>query len=336
MFCDCDASAGPSILTPARSIAISTGISGCSSCWYSISSVLLHQQRAQRCRELQREVRALARIVHRRLDGNLRERQRLGAAAADVLVGRAPCSRCARAPDPRGDARTAWRRAGSSRASCRSRGREAPRRAVRAPGRRTSDRARLFRRSRLRARAGECRATRARVESSVEARGRQPANGTYCACRGRVENDSPTIDPRIAEPPSGSTRTPTRPAARRSSASAAHAFERVDHGVFLADGLRRRRELHDERSESQPREQLEAPLLRSAAIPHRFGLEVHRHVDPDARQLAALPRVLRVAEQPFAIALVRDLRRVRQQRFERAVGRDQIARPFLADARARP
>jgi len=40
-----------------------------------------------------------------------------------------------------------------------------------------------------------------------------------------------------------------------------HVIDRVEEAVVLADGLRSRRELHDERAESEPRKQLEAALL---------------------------------------------------------------------------
>jgi hypothetical protein len=63
------------------------------------------------------------------------------------------------------------------------------------------------------------------------------------------------------------------------------------------------------------------------------GIERHRHVGSDLGQLAALPRVLRVAEQSLAIPLVRHVAGVRQQRLERTVARDQVARPLFADAR---
>ena len=77
----------------------------------------------------------------------------------------------------------------------------------------------------------------------------------------------------------------------------------------------------------------ERPLARRSAIAQRLGVELDRHVDPDPRQLTALPRVVGVPEQPLAIALVGDLAGVRQQLFERAVLRDQIAGALLADAR---
>ena len=72
------------------------------------------------------------------------------------------------------------------------------------------------------------------------------------------------------------------------------------------------------------------------AVAKRIGVELDRHVRPDARELAALPRRLDVGEQRFAIALLRDLRGVRDQVLERSVLGDQLARAFVADARARP
>ena len=54
--------------------------------------------------ELQREVGALAGVVERALERDVGERDGLRAAPADVLLAAAPCSRCARSPDPRADA----------------------------------------------------------------------------------------------------------------------------------------------------------------------------------------------------------------------------------------
>jgi hypothetical protein len=110
-------------------------------------------------------------------------------------------------------------------------------------------------------------------------------------------------------------------------------FQRLDDRVVLADRLRRWRVFHHQRAEAEPREQLEAALLRRAAVPHRLGIELDRAVDVDAREGTALTRVCGVILQPFALALVRDLGGVRQQGLEVAVLRDQFARPLLADAR---
>ena len=79
-----------------------------------------------------------------------------------------------------------------------------------------------------------------------------------------------------------------------------------------------------------------ARLPRSGAVAQLFGVELDRHVDADPRQLAALPRRVHVAEQPFAIPLVLHLGRVREQVVERSVLHNQLARALLADARARP
>ena len=75
---------------------------------------------------------------------------------------------------------------------------------------------------------------------------------------------------RIAEGASGSTRK--REAAGRSQLAGErpHLLDRVDDRVVLADRVGRRRELHHERPESQPREQLEAALRatrRDSAAP---------------------------------------------------------------------
>ena len=106
-----------------------------------------------------------------------------------------------------------------------------------------------------------------------------------------------------------------------------------DQRIVLADGVRGRRVLHHQRPESHPGEVRERPLARGSAIAERLGIELDRHVDPDPRQLTALPRVGGVPEQPLAIPLVGDLAGVRQQLLERAVLRDQIVRALLADAR---
>src|SRR5436190_1019555 len=109
------------------------------------------------------------------------------------------------------------------------------------------------------------------------------------------------------------------------------AFARVDRLVVLPDGLRRRREVHHQGAEAEAREQVEAALARAAAVAHRLGVELDRAVDVDPRQRAALPRVLGVIDEAFALPLVLDLARVGQQVFEIAVLGDQIAGPLLAD-----
>ena len=87
MRCDCAASAGPSMRTPARSTPTSTGISGSSSVVVHLVELLLFEQVAKQRRQLAGEVGALARVVDGRLDRHVRQRHRLGAAAAHVLLG---------------------------------------------------------------------------------------------------------------------------------------------------------------------------------------------------------------------------------------------------------
>src|SRR4029453_10908843 len=123
------------------------------------------------------------------------------------------------------------------------------------------------------------------------------------------------------------------PRAAQFGSQLARALDRPHESVVLADRLRVWRVVHDQGTETEPREQLEAALTRDAAISQRLRLELNRHVGPDARQFAALPRILSVSEQAFSIALVRHLGGVRQERVERSVAGDQVASALLADAR---
>ena len=106
-----------------------------------------------------------------------------------------------------------------------------------------------------------------------------------------------------------------------------------DGRVILADGLGGRRVLQHQRSEAQAREQLEATIAGRASIAKRLWIEGYGNVSADPRQLAALPGILGVVQQAFPVALVADFCGMLQQRIDRPVGRNQIARALLADAR---
>jgi hypothetical protein len=107
---------------------------------------------------------------------------------------------------------------------------------------------------------------------------------------------------------------------------------RADEGVLLRDGVGRRRVLHHERPEAEPREELVAALAGAARVAQRRQIHLDRDVGADPQQLAALARRVRVRGERFAVALLRHAGRSRQQRVERAVGADQLARALLADA----
>src|SRR5207237_10808551 len=91
--------------------------------------------------------------------------------------------------------------------------------------------------------------------------------------------------------------------------------------------------LHDQGSEAEPCEQIEAALLRGATVAERVRIEIDRAIGVNLRERAALAGVLGVVEQPLALALVRHVGRMGEQVFERAVLRDQLARPLFTDAR---
>ena len=122
-------------------------------------------------------------------------------------------------------------------------------------------------------------------------------------------------------------------ASRARSASAAHALRRsstmpVVFAIVSAVGA------YSVASERKPSSLKiwKQRLARGAAVAERVGSNSHRHVGADPRELAALPRVVDVGQQRFAVALVLDLGGVRDQVLERAVGGDQLARALLADA----
>ena len=137
---------------------------------------------------------------------------------------------------------------------------------------------------------------------------------------------------RMADGASGSTRSANRPAVPQLFDQRLQPFGRVDDGVVVADGVSGWRVLHHERAEAHAGEVREGALTRRAAVAQRLGIELHRHVDPDARQLPALPRIVGMLDQAFAVSLVGHLGGMGEQLFERAVARDELARALLADA----
>ncbi len=138
---------------------------------------------------------------------------------------------------------------------------------------------------------------------------------------------------RIDDGPSGITRSAKLPADGQPIGQIPKRQRRGDGPIAPRGGGGRWRVLFGQRAKPELVEDLERALPRSAAIGQRRGVEVDRHVGPDARQVLALARVVGVPEQPLAIPLVLDLGGVRQQVLERAVGRDQLARALVADAR---
>ncbi len=64
----------------------------------------------------------------------------------------------------------------------------------------------------------------------------------------------------------------------------------------------------------------------------RLGMDLDRQVGVDGDQLLRQERLLTIGEQPFAIGLARHLGGARQQRLDRTVLGDELARPFLADS----
>ena len=112
--------------------------------------------------------------------------------------------------------------------------------------------------------------------------------GTYRAWRSAVENAIPTIGARIAAGSPGITRSAD--ASRRLQLRRERRqLEGGHEAIVPVARLRRRRVLSDERSEAEPREQLERALPRRPAVAHRVDAERDGHVRPDARELPALP-----------------------------------------------
>ncbi len=132
--------------------------------------------------------------------------------------------------------------------------------------------------------------------------------------------------------PSASTCRATRPLAADVGRQRRHRRGRLDDGVVLGDRLGRRRVVGDQRAEAERREQRVAALARGAAIGERLGIERHRHVGVDGDQLPAAAGVVGVRQERLALLLRLHLAGRGEQRVERAVGGDEIAGAFLADA----
>jgi hypothetical protein len=113
----------------------------------------------------------------------------------------------------------------------------------------------------------------------------------------------------------------------------ANGLARVGHPVALGDGRGRRCVFLGERSEPELVEDLEAALARSAPEPQRVRVERHRDVDVNPREHAALPGRFDVRQEGLAVALLRHFRRVSDERLERPVRGDELARALFADAR---
>ena len=281
--------------TPARSIATSTGMSGSSSVAVDARRAAPRSSRSreQPARAAARGRRARRRSRARPRPARRRATTRLGAAAADVLLRAAPCSSGARARDPRACARTAWRRAGSSPASCRGRARAAstPWRAQH-DRRRTSGRGRPCRSPGPRAPA----ASASSASSSGRLRPSSPsprvAERHVVARRAaRSRTTRPTIAARIADGAVGEhAQARTRPAARNRARRARRSS--VERRRRCGSPRRRwRRSARTPRRASGSRASMKSAKQRSrdgAAIAERVRLERHRHVGADPRQLAAL------------------------------------------------
>ena len=108
--------------------------------------------------------------------------------------------------------------------------------------------------------------------------------------------------------------------------------QRLDHHVIGGDGFGRGRELRYEGAEAERGEEAVAALARRAPEAQRVGDELHRHGGIDGDEFAAQARVVAVGEQRFPLLLRLHLAGGGQQRVERSVGDDQIARALLADA----
>src|SRR5262249_38312293 len=91
--------------------------------------------------------------------------------------------------------------------------------------------------------------------------------------------------------------------------------------------------LHDERPKSKRREQLIADFCRRPPIIEPADVELDRHISANGQQLAAAAGVVRVGQQRLAVLLLGDFGGVFGQRVQRPVGRDQVPRALLADAR---
>src|SRR5439155_7829144 len=93
----------------------------------------------------------------------------------------------------------------------------------------------------------------------------------------------------------------------------------VHDAIGFRDRVGCRRVLDRERSKRQRVEYLEAALTRATPVADGIRLEVDRHVDADARELATLACRLDMGEERLAVALLRDFGRMRDQVLERSV-----------------
>ena len=133
----------------------------------------------------------------------------------------------------------------------------------------------------------------------------------------------------------GTVRQHAQPKAARRAEFTCQRLELVrprHQAVVFAGRFRGWRELHDNRAEPELRKQLVTGFSGRSAVAERADIEVDRDVGVDAKQLAAAPGVRRVSQQRLAILFLRDLGGSLEQRVERAVAGDQIARTLLPDA----
>ena len=122
------------------------------------------------------------------------------------------------------------------------------------------------------------------------------------------------------------------PGAAKAPGQFLHIVDRVDRPISLGNRAGGWRVFLDECPEAELVENLEAPLARPAPVPQRFRIELDRYIGPDFRELAALPRRVDVRKEPFTVALVLHLGRVREEILQRSVLRDQLLRALVADA----
>ena len=105
------------------------------------------------------------------------------------------------------------------------------------------------------------------------------------------------------------------------------------HEPVVARGcFGRRRVLHHERTESELGEEGVRVRRRRPAVLEIADIEFHGNVGVDAQQLAARQRFSPVREQRLAVFFLRHVRRPLEERVERSVRGDQLARAFFADA----
>jgi hypothetical protein len=303
--------------------------------------LVLRQQPPQRGRELEREIRPLARVVERAVGGHGGKRDSLHAAAADVFLAQRLVAavldreilewvrRSVRVEQVARDHHVRVETAKLDAVAFEDDGVELQ--VVADLAHRVVFEHGLERGKRGLAVQTGCRVAVRRPEQIAARRSARERHvpGVPCARRKREPDDAAshrgrTVD-QHAEAESAGLRE-----RRNQGVELAH---RLDGPVVLADRLRGWRVFEDERSEPEAGEQLEASLPRCPTVADPVGIELDRHVGADAGELAALPGILGMRQQAFPIAFVADLRRVLEQRFERSVGGNQVARAFLADTR---